>query len=92
MTLLFKEAGVLTLVNCDFIAADGLQNIPFCKKATSNRTFSSYDVCTHRLWNALPLSVRNCISKPGDDAVSPSSFKSMLKTYLFSAAFGDGIM
>src|SRR4029077_12862001 len=62
--------------------------VPFCKTATAARAFSSY---APHFWNGLPVHIRNCIPVPLGSVSGCSSlqqFKSLLKTYLFSLAFG----
>ena len=63
-----------------------LLNVPFSKTALATRAFSS---SAHRLWNTLPQSLRDSVQlKRGVDAVSVNHFKSLLKTILFTTAFG----
>jgi hypothetical protein len=57
----------------------------FRKTATASRAFSSY---ASRLWNSLPQNLRDCVLI--SESVSIDGFKRMLKTILFSAAFGVG--
>jgi len=61
--------------------------VPFCKTATAARAFSNY---APRLWNSLPPSIRNCVSiESVTDSCSLQNFKNLLKTYMFTLAFGD---
>jgi exonuclease III len=63
--------------------------VPFCKTATAARAFSHY---APRLWNSLPVSIRNCVSIESEtDDGSLQKFKRLLKTYLFTLAF-DGVV
>jgi len=61
--------------------------VPFCKTAMAARAFSHY---APHLWNSLPSDIRNSVSiDSGNDGDSLQVFKSLLKTYLFTAAFND---
>ena len=63
-----------------------LLNVPFSKTISATRAFSSY---APRLWNSLPQSLRDSVQlERGVDAVSVNHFKSLLKTTLFTSAFG----
>jgi hypothetical protein len=67
-----------------------LLNVPLCKTASATRAFSNY---APRLWNSLPQSLRDSAQlERGADAFSVNHFKSLLKTMLFSSAFGGVIM
>jgi hypothetical protein len=72
------------------ISYRNIMKVPLCKTVIASRAFSNY---TPRLWNGLPQSLRNCVATmQGSNAVILDSFKCMLKTFLFSIAFGDGIV
>ena len=55
---------------------DVLLDVPRCKSSIGSRAFV---VSAPKLWNNLPSDVRTCTSL--------TSFKTKLKTYLFSDAF-----
>src|SRR6266446_1031755 len=58
---------------------------PFCKSVLASRAFSCF---APTLWNNLPNSLRNCVSRvPGIDPISVDAFKRRLKTFLFNAAY-----
>ena len=62
-----------------------LHTVPLCKTAIADRAFSSY---APRLWNRLPQKLRDCVSESTTTCVSIDTFKRMLKSVLFTAAFG----
>ena len=64
-----------------------LLNAPFCKTATAARAFS---LNAPRVLNSLPMSVRDCFSV-SHSSTSIETFKKLLKTFLFTTAFGTGI-
>lgn len=84
-SLLHPVSSVRTLRS----SSNGLSlTVPFCKTATAARAFSAY---APHFWNGLPVHIRNCIPVPLGSVSGCSSlqqFKSLLKTYLFSLAFG----
>jgi len=53
------------------------------QESRSNKRYGerAFSLCGPKLWNALPLSVRQCTTTP--------SFKNTLKTHLFKLAYGD---
>ena len=62
-------------------------NVPFCKTATASRAFSHY---APRLWNSLPVIIRNCVTVGSvTDVSSLQNFKRLLKTHLFALAFDN---
>jgi len=71
-------------------SADGPRlEIPFCKTVLASRAFSIY---APRLWNGLPLPLRNSISpsNPPSASLPLSTFTSMLKTHFSTLAFEAG--
>ena len=71
-------------------SADGPRlEIPYCKTVLASRAFSIY---APRLWNGLPLPLRNSISpsNPPSTSLPLSTFKSMLKTHFSTLAFEAG--